>query len=355
MFVAVPDASTFSDRLFRWVYRENSGHINPVFARLRRLRPISQAPPGLASSPLCAPSVLPFEYLNRYYFPARTSWRLRAVGNGNRRFIVWLSYAARLFDRVFQARASSYGWAFYFGNIGEAVEQGAWSATCMRRGWRTRACCPVASREEPGAASPAILPRLLLSGLRLVGTCSHPTNETPAHETPAQLLRDRQPSGVRGNPVLAYDQSLVTRSRIEWNLKIDLIGGAHETRSETGKLGRGQLVHSTLPWVLRSLEPMVRVPGAGAPGFPPAGSSLPCPKDKSPQIPRPLFGRTVLGDISRTYTMLRYYQAVGHGCNPQLNHRSKCQRQDGHRQRLHSALRSPGIADSGLTRRRTGR
>src|SRR5215472_7125151 len=29
VFVAVPDASTFSDRLFRWIYRDESGHINP--------------------------------------------------------------------------------------------------------------------------------------------------------------------------------------------------------------------------------------------------------------------------------------------------------------------------------------
>src|SRR5271157_3491550 len=29
LFVAVPDASTFSDRLFRWIYQDASGHINP--------------------------------------------------------------------------------------------------------------------------------------------------------------------------------------------------------------------------------------------------------------------------------------------------------------------------------------
>ena len=28
-YVAVPDASTFSDRLFRWIYGGDSGHINP--------------------------------------------------------------------------------------------------------------------------------------------------------------------------------------------------------------------------------------------------------------------------------------------------------------------------------------
>jgi hypothetical protein len=129
MFVAVPDASTFSDRLFRWVYRENSGHINPFCSAEALATDIT----GATGLKLAATRSLysSFEYLNRYYFPARTSWRLRAVGNGSRRCIVWLSYATRLFDRLFHARASCYGWAFYFGDIGEAVEQDSWSNVCV--------------------------------------------------------------------------------------------------------------------------------------------------------------------------------------------------------------------------------
>ena len=129
LFVAVPDASTFSDRLFRFAYQDNSGHINPFCSADALAADITRA----TSLELKATRSLysSFEYLNRYYFPARGSWRLRAVGNGNRRCIVALSYATRLFDRVFHTRTSAYGWAFYFGNLDEEVEQGSWSNVCV--------------------------------------------------------------------------------------------------------------------------------------------------------------------------------------------------------------------------------
>jgi hypothetical protein len=128
VFVAVPDAATFSDRLFRWVYQEDSGHINPfcsaeaLAAEITKATGLKQAGRrDLYSS---------FEYLNRYYFP-KPSWRLRVIGNGSRRSIILLSYAARLFDRIFHTRASAYGWALYFGNIGESVDPAAWSNVCV--------------------------------------------------------------------------------------------------------------------------------------------------------------------------------------------------------------------------------
>ncbi len=129
LFVAVPDASTFSDRLFRWIYQADSGHINPfrsadaLAAEITRRTSLQLAGArALYSS---------FEYLNRYYFGPRTSWRLWLVGNGNRRCIMALSYAVRLFDRLFHTRASAYGWAFYFGNIGEKIDPAAWSNVCV--------------------------------------------------------------------------------------------------------------------------------------------------------------------------------------------------------------------------------
>jgi len=121
MFVSVPDASTFSDKLFRWIYRERSGHINPFYDIADIADRISSAT-GLE---LVAVRVLysSFEYLNRYYFGKRTSWRLRLLGNGARRSIIMLSYITRLIDRGFGTRLSIYGWALYFGNIGEVVDQ----------------------------------------------------------------------------------------------------------------------------------------------------------------------------------------------------------------------------------------
>jgi SAM-dependent methyltransferase len=129
LYVAVPDASTFSDSLFRWIYQEESGHVNPFRSADALASDISRAT-GLRLNAI-RPLYSSFEFLNRYYFGARTSWRLRLIGNGNRRAIVALSYAARLFDRVFHARASAYGWALYFGDIGEQVATDARSNVCV--------------------------------------------------------------------------------------------------------------------------------------------------------------------------------------------------------------------------------
>ena len=129
LYVAVPDASTFSDRLFRWIYGGASGHINPFHSAEGLAADITRET-GLKLTAIRALHSS-FEYLNRYYFGARTSWRLRVMGNGNRRSILLLSYAARLFDRLFHTRASAYGWALYFGSIAEEVEPLSWSNVCV--------------------------------------------------------------------------------------------------------------------------------------------------------------------------------------------------------------------------------
>jgi SAM-dependent methyltransferase len=128
LYVAVPDASTFSDHLFRWVYR-GGGHINPFRSSDALAKEITRVTALKLSG--CRALYSSFEYLNRYYFTPRTPWRLKLVGNGNRGCIVVLSYAARLFDRLFRTRASAYGWALYFGNVGEEIQQSPWSNVCV--------------------------------------------------------------------------------------------------------------------------------------------------------------------------------------------------------------------------------
>ena len=128
MYVAVPDASTFSDRLFRWTYN-GGGHVNP-FCSARELADRLGRYTGLE---LVAIRDLysSFEYLNRYYFPGGAPLGLRILGNGSRRSIMLLSYFMRVIDRVFGTRASAYGWAFYFGNVGEKVHTESWSNVCI--------------------------------------------------------------------------------------------------------------------------------------------------------------------------------------------------------------------------------
>jgi len=131
LYVAVPDASTFSDRLYRWMYH-GGGHINPFCSATGLADQITRATglPLIAMRPLYSS----FEYLNRYYFGPRPPRRLMLVGNGTRRSIMVLSYLTRLVDRAFRTRASAYGWAFYFGSVGEAVETAPWSNVCIACG-----------------------------------------------------------------------------------------------------------------------------------------------------------------------------------------------------------------------------
>jgi SAM-dependent methyltransferase len=128
VYVAVPDASTFSDGLFRWVYR-GGGHINPFRSAAELAAEITRAT-GLELSG-SRPLYSSFEYLNRYYFKPGPDFRLWMVGNGSRRFIMLLSYLARLADRVLGTRLSIYGWALYFGKLEEAVEPAPWSNVCV--------------------------------------------------------------------------------------------------------------------------------------------------------------------------------------------------------------------------------
>lgn len=129
LYVAVPDASTFSDRLFRWVYPQGGGHINPFRSAEGLASQITAATRlTLSGSRMLYSS---FEFLNRYYFKPGTGWRLFVVGNGSRRSIMLLSYVTRLIDRLFGTRMSVYGWALYFGDLSEPVESTPWSNVCV--------------------------------------------------------------------------------------------------------------------------------------------------------------------------------------------------------------------------------
>jgi SAM-dependent methyltransferase len=131
LFVSVPDASTFSDRLYRWIYH-GGGHVNPFRDPAALAAQISLAT-GLkhvATRSLHAS----FLYLERRHFRPRPPRRMWLFANGDQRVVVALSYLARLADRRFGTRLSVYGWAFYFGDIAEPIDVGAWTNVCVRCG-----------------------------------------------------------------------------------------------------------------------------------------------------------------------------------------------------------------------------
>ena len=131
LYVAVPDASTLSDRLYRWVFH-GGGHVNPFRSAPELARIISQS----TGFPLVATVVLHSSllFLQRSRFHPRPPRRLWVIGNGNSRCIALLTWFLRVFDDVFSTRASVYGWALYFGQVPSPVQTREWRNVCVRCG-----------------------------------------------------------------------------------------------------------------------------------------------------------------------------------------------------------------------------
>ena len=130
--VAVPDASTFCDRLYRWLAR-GGGHVNPftsaddLAATIERATHLRHAD----TRTLCT-SLSYLNHKNRFQ-----TWSPSAPSFGRRRhrpFSHLFTYLARLSDRLFGTRLSVYGWALYFGSLAVPVDTDAWTNVCMRCG-----------------------------------------------------------------------------------------------------------------------------------------------------------------------------------------------------------------------------
>lgn len=132
LYIAVPDASTFCDRLYRWLAR-GGGHLN-AFTSAPELAAIIESATGLphiATRTLIAS----LSYLNRKN-NRRVSGprRLLLVGNGTEISLHLFTYFARLSDRLFGTRLRVYGWALYFGSIPTPVNTDVWPNVCIRCG-----------------------------------------------------------------------------------------------------------------------------------------------------------------------------------------------------------------------------
>jgi SAM-dependent methyltransferase len=131
LFVAVPDATTFTDRLYRWLAR-GGGHVNPfnsapeLASKIERLTGLRHA----ATSALCTS----LSFLNRKNLRSRTPKRLMLMGAGTEISLLLLNCFFRMSDRLFGTRASVYGWAFYFGNVGIPIDCGIRTNVCIRCG-----------------------------------------------------------------------------------------------------------------------------------------------------------------------------------------------------------------------------
>jgi SAM-dependent methyltransferase len=131
LFVAVPDASTLTDKVYRWLAR-GGGHVNAFTSERETAAAIERAT-GLkhvATRLLCSS----LSFLNRKNAPRPIPKRLLLLGAGYEWSLFLYVWASRRLDRWLGTRTSIYGWAFYFGRIGESVNTDAWVNVCIRCG-----------------------------------------------------------------------------------------------------------------------------------------------------------------------------------------------------------------------------
>jgi SAM-dependent methyltransferase len=131
LYVAVPDARTLTDRVYRWLAR-GGGHVN-AFESPRQVATMIQRATGL---PHRATRTLftSFSFLNARNFTSRPPRRMLLFGNGDERFLAAFTWTLRWLDRAFGSRLSVYGWSFYFGDV-EVPEAGEdWINVCVRCG-----------------------------------------------------------------------------------------------------------------------------------------------------------------------------------------------------------------------------
>jgi len=131
LYIGVPDASTFCDRLYRWLAR-GGGHVN-AFTSAGEVAAMIQRATGL---PHVATRTLfaSLSYLNRKTAPPCGPRRILLVGGGTELSLRLYNYFARLSDRLFGTRLSVYGWAFYFGTFADPIETTIWTNVCIRCG-----------------------------------------------------------------------------------------------------------------------------------------------------------------------------------------------------------------------------
>jgi SAM-dependent methyltransferase len=131
LYVAVPDASTLTDRIYRWLAK-GGGHVNAfrtpqdVTAPVERLTGLPHRATHLLYSSL--------SFLNRRNRTAPAPRRIALFLNGSERYLAFLMWMLRGIDRRMGTRLSVYGWEFHFGSGPIPGRAEAWMNVCVRCG-----------------------------------------------------------------------------------------------------------------------------------------------------------------------------------------------------------------------------
>jgi SAM-dependent methyltransferase len=132
-FASVPDARTFTDRLYRKVMRNAGGHVNLFGSRadLEKMLAWYFGLPHVATRELHSG----LTFLNRKNLRPHPTIRAQArFGGIGEPLLAPINAALRLLDRRFHTRLSVYGWAMYFGFVPEEVDLRPMVNVCVRCG-----------------------------------------------------------------------------------------------------------------------------------------------------------------------------------------------------------------------------
>lgn len=130
-YIAVPDATTLTDRIYRWMGR-GGGHVNPfrapeeVVGLVERLTGLSHQTTTVLYSSL--------SYLNAHNFVTSPPRKIALFAFGHEGFLVFLTWVLRTLDRCLGTRLSQYGWSFLFGSGGASRTAESWINVCVRCG-----------------------------------------------------------------------------------------------------------------------------------------------------------------------------------------------------------------------------
>jgi SAM-dependent methyltransferase len=131
LYIAVPDAGTLSDRIYRWMGK-GGGHVN-AFRSAQQVRELVE---GITRLPHRGTLDLfsSLSFLNRHNRTGRPQIKSALFAFGNERFLARFNWMLRRLDRSFGTRLSQYGWAFHFGNVNLPNGRKPWINVCVRCG-----------------------------------------------------------------------------------------------------------------------------------------------------------------------------------------------------------------------------
>ncbi len=126
--MSVPDATTLTDRLYRWLAR-GGGHVNPFTSPEQVIEMVERSThlKCRATRILCSS----LSFLNRRNAPLPPPKRLFLLGGGTDTSLLLYSWLSRRMDRWFGFRTSIYGWAFYFGHVKMPIDTATHRNVCI--------------------------------------------------------------------------------------------------------------------------------------------------------------------------------------------------------------------------------